>query len=254
MTTKTSGGLSPLASLCLGAIRGWLGVVRRGRGGELRGNVPYTRLKASELQSQLSREFQVEVSAKTVQRALTQLVTSGHLSRRALYKHRYNRTYWYAPGPLEQQAEAHRPRSVAARFQGGAPSAPNQSPRPSQPVPTEGTRVSPQALNAQINHSPLKQANSPTAKQPPTEKVPCGQPRPLQEPVIKAWGKRRPTAQKPHTRPQGGRLQQAQERLAQVVQQAAAFKGFGGPGFRSVQAEKPLAVMAESAKSAGFLR
>ena len=156
MTTQENRGISPLASLCLGAIRGWLQVVRRGRGGELRNGVPYTRLKASELQAQLSSEYQVAVSAKTVQRALTQLVASGHLSRRALYKHRYNRTYWYAPGPLEQQAEAHRPRSVAARFQGGAASVPKQSPQPSQPVPTEGTQVSPQALNAQIIYSPLK--------------------------------------------------------------------------------------------------
>ena len=261
MTTQKTRGLSPLASLCLGAIRGWLQVVRRGRGGELRNGVPYTRLKASELQAQLSSEYQVAVSAKTVQRALTQLVAGGHLSRRQLYVHRHNRTYWYAPGPLEQQAEAHRPRTVAARFQRGSTSG-------SQPVPTTKStsphRVDspvPSVLNAQITYSPLKPDGSPTAQQPPTRETPCDQPGALQESVSKAWGIQRPTAQKPATGAHSGRLQQAQERLAQVVQTAAAFRGFGtrqqpqsAHKENQCLAAASVRLRAESATQAGFLR
>ena len=255
VTTKTSGGLSPLASLCLGAVRGWLKVVSRGRGGELRNGVPYTRLKASELQAQLARDYQVDVSTKTVQRALTQLVTSGHLSRRQLYKHRYNRTYWYAPGEREQQAEQHRPRSVAARFHGGSSSAPKQSPQPSQQGGTERSPVSLQALQAQLTNSPLKQAGSQTAKQPQPGETPSDPPAPQQEVVSRAWGHRAPTPPKPATGGYSGRLQQAQNALGLLVERAQRLQNRGGgAGFRSVEAQKPVAFQVQSAQAAGFLR
>lgn len=255
VTTQKTGGLSPLASLCLSVVRGWLKVVSRGRGGELRNGVPYTRLKASELQQQLEAEYSVAVSSKTVQRALTQLVTGGHLSRRQLYKHRYNRTYWYAPGELEQQVEQHRPRSVAARFQAGAPPVPRQSPRAPQPVSTEGSPVSLQALQAQLPYSPQKETSSQTAKQPPTGETPCGQPEPRQEAVSKFWGHRAPTPVKPSLGAYSSRLEQAQNALGALVQRAQRLQNLaGGAGVQSVEPQKPLAVKAQSAQAAGFLR
>jgi hypothetical protein len=255
VSTQKTPALSPVASLCLGVVRGWLKVVRRGRGGELRNGVPYTRLKASEVQQQLEAEYSVAVSTKTVQRALTQLVTGGHLSRRQLYKHRYNRTYWYAPGELEQKAEGYRPRSVAARFQGGPAPVPNQSPLPSQQAGTERPRVSLQALQAQLPSSTHKAASSQTAQQPKTGEAPCGQPEPQQEAVSKAWGKGRPTAQTPRTGAHSSRLQRAQQRLAEVVQRATAYRGFGSkPSAPTSKATQPLAYKAESPQAAGFLR
>ena len=82
MAPVSKPGLSPVAALCLRVVKGWLGVVSRGKGGELRNGVPYTRLKAAEVQQQLEEEQGVAVSSKTVQRALTELVVGGHLSRR----------------------------------------------------------------------------------------------------------------------------------------------------------------------------
>ena len=255
MSVQKTPALSPVASLCLGVVRGWLRVVQRGRGGELRNGVPYTRLKASEVQQQLEAEYSVAVSTKTVQRALTQLVTTGHLSRRQLYKHRYNRTYWYAPGELEQKAEAHRPRSVAARFKatGSAPS--SQSPQPVQTGVTEGSPVSLQALKAQVPYSTQKTASNQTAKQPQTGEAHCGQPEPRQEAVSKAWGKRRPTAQTPRTGAHSNRLQQAAAQLQAALQRSVRLQNLsGGVCFGPVEAQKPLAVRAESPQAAGFLR
>ena len=217
--------------------------------------MPYTRLKASEVQQQLEAEQGVEVSTKTVQRALTELVVGGHLSRRQLYKHRYNRTYWYAPGELEQQAEQHRPRSVAARFQGRSVPAPKQSSQPSQQGGTERPPVSLQALKAQVTTSTQKAPSSQTAKQPQTGEAPCGQPEPLQEAVSKAWGRTRRTATAPRTEARSGRLQQAQQRLAEVVQRAAAYRGFGSkPSTPTSKPVQPVAYKAESPQAAGFLR
>ena len=255
MSTQKTAALSPLASLCLGVVRGWLKVVSRGRGGELRNGVPYTRLKASEVQQQLEAEYSVAVSTKTVQRALTQLVTGGHLTRRQLYKHRYNRTYWYAPGELEQKAEGYRPRSVAARFQGGSAPFPKQSSLPGQPEGTERSPVSLQALKAQVTTSTQKAASSQTTQQPQTGETPCGTPEPQQEAVSRAWGKRRPTAQTPRTGAHSGRLEQAQQRLAEVVQRAMTYKGFGstqqGSPYKATTAPRYIA---ESPQEAGFLR
>ncbi len=259
MSTQKPAALSPVAALCLRLVKGWIGVVRRGKGGEIRNGVPYTRLKAAEVREQLEAEAGVAVSDKTIQRALTELVAGGHLSRRQLYKHRYNRTYWYAPGEAEQKAEGYRPRTVAARFQGGSPPPPAQSPPPRQIVPTERTRVSSQALKAQITDSTLETGDSQTAQQPPTEEVPCGKPEAPQESVSKAWGKVATPTQR--TKTPSGRFQQAQQKLAEVVQRASAYRGFGCPGegkgltpLKPPAPSKPLAYKAESAQAAGFLR
>jgi hypothetical protein len=238
--------------MCLRVVKGWLGVVRRGKGGELRNGVPYTRLKASEVREQLEAEEGVGVSTKTIQRALTELVVAGHLTRRQLYKHRYNRTYWYAPSEAEQQAEQHRP-SVVARQQRSAPSK-AASPLPPQRGATERSAVSLQALSAQIHSSTQKAGSSPTAQQPTTEQSPCGQPEAPQEAVSKAWGKRGVQAARALTGAHSSRLQQAHQNLAAIVQRATA-KGFGITAV-SKPAEAGLnpRYIAESPQAAGFLR
>lgn len=246
MTSATKPGLSPVAALCLRVVKGWLGVVRRGKGGELRNGVPYTRLKASEVREQLEREQGVEVSTKTVQRALTVLVDAGYLSRRQLYKHRYNRTYWYAPGEREQQVERHRPQAVAAQFSEQA------SPRPTQSGSTERSPVSLQALKAQVPNSLQKATSSPTAQQPTTEEAPCGSQEPQQEAVSKAWGRPRPVGLRPRTGAHSDRLEQAHQRLAAMVERAKA-KGFGAKA-SSEEQQPSTRYVAESPQAAGFLR
>jgi len=238
-----------VAAHCLKLVKGWLGVVLRGKGGELRNGVPYTRLKATEVQQQLEAEQGVAVSSKTVQRALTELVVGGHLSRRQLYKHRYNRTYWYAPGELEQKLEKHRPSVVAKQHRAA------RSSRPTQTVVVERTPVSLQALTAQVTNSTQKAPSSQTAEQAQTGETPSGPPEPRQEVVTRAWGKGRPTVPAPHTGAHSGRLQQAQQRLAETVQRATGFKGFGsrqqGTSSKAVQ---PATYKVECAQAAGFLR
>ena len=253
MSQVSKPGLSPVAALCLRVVKGWLSVVRRGKGGELRNGVPYTRLKASEVQQQLEVEQGVAVGYKTVQRALTELVVGGHLTRRQLYKHRYNRTYWYGPSEAELQTERHRP-SVVAQQHRSTPAQPASS-RPTQKGLTERSPVSLQALKAQVTTSPLKPASSQTAKQPTTEEAPCGQPEPQQEAVSKAWGRPRPTNPTPRTEAHRGRLEQAQQRLAEVVQRATGYKGFGSKASAPTsKAPQPVAYRAESPQAAGFLR
>jgi hypothetical protein len=253
--TQKPATLSPVAALCLRIVKGWIGVVRRGKGGEIRNGVPYTRLKAAEVREQLEAEQGVEVSTKTVQRALTSLVEGGHLSRRQLYKHRYNRTYWYAPGESEQKAERYRPRTVAARFQGavGEPPPP-VPPRERHSVPTERTVVSPQALSAQINHSTLEAGDSQTASKPPTEQTPCGQPEPPQEEVKRAWGRKGSRqAARAIADTSSTRWMQAQQKLAEVVERAKA-RGFGAAQGSLSPIPTATRYVAESAQAAGFLR
>ena len=253
MSASNRQGLTPVAALCLRVVKGWLGVVRRGKGGELRNGVPYTRLKASEVREQLEAEQGVEVSTKTIQRALTELVVGGHLTRRQLYKHRYNRTYWYAPSEAEQQAQHHRP-SVVASQQRAAVAQP-ASPPPTQKGAPERSPVSLQALSAQLPFSTQKAEGKPTAQQPETEGAPCGQPEPQQEAISKAWGKRKPTAPTPRTEAHSRRLQRAQQALAGVVERATAYRGFGSTEQSSVSNSITAPrYKAESPQAAGFLR
>ena len=253
MTAPNRQRLSPVAALCLRVVNGWLRVVSKGKGGELRNGVPYTRLKAEEVRAQLEREEGVEVSNKTIQRALTQLVDTGHLTRRQLYKHRYNRTYWYAPSKPEQQAQAHRPQVVAATYANGR-GASKQSPLPRQPVLTEGTSVSLLSLSAQITKSTLSAPDSQTAKQPETEIAPSGVPEGHQEVVSRAWGHRGNQKPKPTPAPHSNRLQQAQQALHTAIQRATA-RGFGqAPTNSTPVAPVEVRYKAQSAQSAGFLR
>ena len=251
MASVSKSGLSPVAALCLRLIKGWLGVVSRGQGGELRNGIAYTRLKATEVQLQLETEQGVAVSSKTVQRALTELVAGGHLSRRQLYKHRYNRTYWYCFSDAEQQLQPHRPISVAARFQrrteAGAKSVPTTKTSSHQ---REDTPV-PSILNAQITYSNLKTASKQTAEQIPTEEASCSSSEPRQEVIAKAWGQRAP---KPVVWSSNSRLQQAQNALGLLVERAQRFQNRGGSGFRSVETQKPVAFQVQSAQKDGFIR
>jgi hypothetical protein len=129
------------------------------------------------------------------------------------------------------------------------------SSRPTQNGGNEGSPVSLQALSAQLSLSTQKAASSQTAKQPQTGETPCGQPEPQQEAVSKAWGRTRRTATAPRTEARSGRLQQAQQRLTEVVQRAAAYRGFGSkPSTPTSKPVQPVAYKAESAQAAGFLR
>ena len=109
--------LSPLASLCLGVVRGWINVARKGRGGQIdeSGN-PWTRLPADQLRDQLEREFLVEVSTRSIQRALKELEESNQIRREQRWKHRYRRDYWYALPEQQEQLEQQRPRTIESRF------------------------------------------------------------------------------------------------------------------------------------------
>jgi hypothetical protein len=253
MSAPNRQGLTPVAALCLRVVKGWLGVVRRGKGGELRNGVPYTRLKASEVREQLEAEEGVEVSTKTIQRALTQLVEGGHLTRRQLYKHRYNRTYWYAPSEAEQEAQHHRPSVVASKQRSAV--GPKASPPPTPKGAPERSAVSLQALSAQLSLSTQKAESSQTAKQPTTEGSPSVPPEPQQEAVSRAWGKRRPTTATPRTGAHSGRLQRAQQALAGVVERATAYRGFGSTQQSTTpNPPTPIRYTAESPQAAGFLR
>jgi hypothetical protein len=255
MSAVSRQGISPVAALCLRVVKGWLGVVRRGKGGELRNGVPYTRLKASEVREQLEQEEGVEVSTKTIQRALTQLVEAGHLSRRQLYKHRYNRTYWYAPSEQEQQAERHRP-SVVARQHRAAPSTSRAASPPLTPKGApERSAVSLHVLSAQIISSTQKAEGNPATQQAPTEQGVSGAPEVQEDAVTRAWGKAGKRPPTTATEAQGNRLQHAQRVLSSVVERATSYRGFGSR--QQVTASNPLPptpCKAESAQSAGFLR
>ena len=74
--------LTPLASLCLGVVRGWINVARKGRGGQIDDEgTAWTRLPADQLRDQLEREFLVEVSTRSIQRALKELEEAKQIRR-----------------------------------------------------------------------------------------------------------------------------------------------------------------------------
>ena len=110
--------LTPLASLCLGVVRGWINVARKGRGGQIdQEGTAWTRLPADQLRDQLAREFLVEVSTRSVQRALKELEDGNQIRREQRWKHRYKRDYWYAVTEQEEALEAYRPRTIAGNYQ-----------------------------------------------------------------------------------------------------------------------------------------
>jgi hypothetical protein len=134
--------LTPLASLCLGVVRGWINVARRGRGGQIDDQgTAWTRLPAEQLRDQLAREFLVEVSTRSVQRALKELEEQNQIRREQRWKHRYKRDYWYAIPEQEEALEALSPRAIAGKF---------RSERTRQRTRTETT-----APTHQVLHTPL---------------------------------------------------------------------------------------------------
>jgi len=137
--------LTPLASLCLGVVRGWINVVRRGKGGQIDdAGTAWTRLPAEQLRDQLAREFMVEVTTRTVQRALKELEDTNQIRREQRLKHRYRRDYWYALPEHEEALEAHRPRTIAGKF---------KSERRNASVPIETTRATGHVLPTPISNT-----------------------------------------------------------------------------------------------------
>jgi len=137
--------LTPLASLCLGVVRGWINVARKGRGGQIDDEgTAWTRLPADQLRDQLEREFLVEVSTRSIQRALKELEEAKQIRREQRWKHRYKRDYWYALPEHEEALEEHRPRTIASRF---------KSQRPNQRMHNEATGTAVQVLSTQIKNT-----------------------------------------------------------------------------------------------------
>ena len=135
--------LTPLASLCLGVVRGWINVARRGRGGQIDDQgTAWTRLPADQLRDQLAREFLVEVSTRSVQRALKELEEQNQIRREQRWKHRYKRDYWYAIPEHEEALEALSPRAIAGKF---------KSERTRQRSTTETTAPTHQVLNTPLS-------------------------------------------------------------------------------------------------------
>ena len=130
--------LTPLASLCLGVVRGWINVARRGKGGQIDDQgTAWTRLPADQLRDQLAREFLVEVSTRSIQRALKELEEQNQIRREQRWKHRYKRDYWYAVPEQEEQLLARTPKAIAGKFK-------SERSRPTNRI--EPTRASGQVL------------------------------------------------------------------------------------------------------------
>ena len=148
--------LTPLASLCLGVIRGWIRVARRRRGGMIDDQgTPWTRLPAEQLRDQLAEEFQVEVSTRSVQMALKELEEANQVRREQHWKHRYKRDYWYALPDHHEDLERHSPRTIAGNYQ-------SQRTRPTRQ--TEATPSTAQVLPTPVSKTQF--SSEPPAKTP----------------------------------------------------------------------------------------
>lgn len=158
MTSAAAMGnpITPLASLCLGVIRGWIRVARKGRGGTIdEHGRPWTRLPADQLRDQLAEEFQVEVSTRSVQRALKELEDANQVKREQRWKHRYKRDYWYALPDHHEDLERHSPRTISSTY---------QSQRRNRSGNTEATRTTHQVLTTPISNTHI--SSKPPAKTP----------------------------------------------------------------------------------------
>ena len=161
MTAKGN-SITPLASLCLGVVRGWINVARRGKGGQIDDTgTAWTRLPAEQLRDQLAREFLVEVSTRSVQRALKELEEGQQIRREQRLKHRYRRDYWYSITEREEALEAHRPRTIAGNY---------QSQRSRQSRKNETTPASGHVLPTQKSKTQFLRANPKTNNQQPERK------------------------------------------------------------------------------------
>jgi len=154
--TAMGNPLSPLASLCLGVVRGWINVARRGKGGQIDDQgTAWTRLPAEQLRDQLEREFLVEVSTRSVQRALKELEEANQIRREQRWKHRYKRDYWYAIPSRQEELEAHRPRVIAGNYQ-------SQRSRPRnriEPTRASGQVLIPPTTNTHFSKQPASKTN-----------------------------------------------------------------------------------------------
>ena len=140
--------LSPLASLCLGAVRGWVRVARCRKGGQIdRYGVAWTRLPASELRDQLAKEFQVRVSTRSVQRALKELAEANQVRREQRWKHRYKRDYWYTLPAGQEDADMTTPRTISGVRR--------QSQQRNNPVPIEATKKGVHFLSTRFKKTQL---------------------------------------------------------------------------------------------------
>lgn len=110
--------VSPLASLCLGVVRGWINVAKKGKGGQIDDKgTAWTRLPADQLRDQLAKEYMVDTSTRSIHRALKELGDAGLLRREQKWKHRYRRDYWYAIPSYEEELESYLPRSISNNHQ-----------------------------------------------------------------------------------------------------------------------------------------
>lgn len=143
--------LTPLASLCLGVVRGWINVARRGKGGQIDDQgTAWTRLPADQLRDQLAREFLVEVSTRSIQRALKELEEQNQIRREQRWKHRYKRDYWYAVPEQEEQLLARTPKAIAGKFK-------SERSRPTnriEPTRASGQVLLPPDLKTQFSEQP----------------------------------------------------------------------------------------------------
>lgn len=154
--------LTPLASLCLGVVRGWINVARRGKGGQIdQAGTAWTRLPADQLRDQLAREFLVEVSTRSVQRALKELEEENQIRREQRWKHRYKRDYWYALPEREEALEAMRPRTIAGNY---------QSQRTRSSRQNETTRATVQVLPTPVSKTQFSKTKPKTENQKPERK------------------------------------------------------------------------------------
>jgi len=152
--------LTPLASLCLGVVRGWINVAKKGRGGTIdESGTAWTRLPAEQLRNQLEREFLVEVSTRSIQRALKELEEAQQIRREQRWRHRYRRDYWYALTEDQEALEQRRPRVVASRF---------RSERSHQTTMHEATTASVQGLKTPTTTN--SQVYDPATRKPKSER------------------------------------------------------------------------------------
>ena len=214
--------LTPLASLCLGVVRGWINVARRGKGGQIDDQgTAWTRLPADQLRDQLAREFLVEVSTRSVQRALKELEDGNQIRREQRWKHRYKRDYWYAVTEQEEALEAYRPRTIAGNY---------QSSRPRQSSKDETTAAAVQVLSTpplKTHFSKTKTKNQqPQRKKTHMDAVAACMAKGQQEQCSKQGvGQEYPK----HTPPEGDTAGPGSSSQQPKTQKTNAGKGFGGP-------------------------
>ena len=154
--------LTPLASLCLGVVRGWINVAARGRGGQIDDKgTAWTRLPADQVREQLEREFMVEVSTRSIHRALKELSDTNQIRRQQRWKHRYRRDYWYSLPAYEEVLNTHRPRTIASTY---------KSEQRRSKTHNEVTGVSDQVLSTPNLNTPISRGNSQKPKPKTTRK------------------------------------------------------------------------------------